>query len=244
MVELCVCVSTGAVQNRHTLKPRPLAKDSVFSFWTQAERSVPRFGAHHTNFTKGSLTPTRLPPSAGLSKSCTLDGQVFADRDVWKPEPCQICVCDSGTVMCDEVICEDTSDCPNPVIPHDECCAICPDDGNLPLWRDVTSHIHIHTPLAVQFLVSPHTALHLWTSPLRSDMVPTVVDTSPRWRKQTAACSPPASDAHFQKLLFRICSILHEFFIFRNDFYPLPPFSLSAGFQEPQVEVNIFTPFA
>ncbi|XP_033988842.1 collagen alpha-1(I) chain-like [Trematomus bernacchii] len=41
--------------------------------------------------------------------SCTLDGQVFADRDVWKPELCQICVCDSGTVMCDEVICEDTT---------------------------------------------------------------------------------------------------------------------------------------
>ncbi|KAK5885616.1 hypothetical protein CesoFtcFv8_019311 [Champsocephalus esox] len=61
--------------------------------------------------------------------SCTLDGQVFADRDVWKPEPCQICVCDSGTVMCDEVICEDTTDCPNPTIPHDECCPICLDDG-------------------------------------------------------------------------------------------------------------------
>ncbi|XP_028821097.1 collagen alpha-1(I) chain-like [Denticeps clupeoides] len=61
--------------------------------------------------------------------SCTLDGQVYQDRDVWKPEPCQICVCDSGTVMCDEVICEDTSDCPNPVVPHDECCPICPDDG-------------------------------------------------------------------------------------------------------------------
>ncbi|XP_029945124.1 collagen alpha-1(I) chain-like [Salarias fasciatus] len=49
--------------------------------------------------------------------SCTLDGQVFADRDVWKPEPCQICVCDSGTVMCDEVICEDTTDCPTPSSP-------------------------------------------------------------------------------------------------------------------------------
>ncbi|TRY64489.1 hypothetical protein DNTS_017158 [Danionella cerebrum] len=61
--------------------------------------------------------------------SCTLDGQVYNDRDVWKPEPCQICVCDSGTVMCDEVICEDTSECSNPVIPHDECCPVCPDDG-------------------------------------------------------------------------------------------------------------------
>ncbi|CAG5898222.1 unnamed protein product [Menidia menidia] len=63
------------------------------------------------------------------STICTMDGQVFADRDVWKPEPCQICVCDSGTVMCDQVICEDTADCPNPIVPHDECCAICPDDG-------------------------------------------------------------------------------------------------------------------
>lgn len=68
----------------------------------------------------------------GTGGSCTLDGQVYNDRDVWKPEPCQICVCDSGTVMCDEVICEDTTDCPNPVIPHDECCPVCPDDGTTP----------------------------------------------------------------------------------------------------------------
>lgn len=73
-----------------------------------------------------------LSPPSGTGGSCTLDGQVFADRDVWKPEPCQICVCDSGTVMCDEVICEDTTDCPNPIIPHDECCPICPDDGTAP----------------------------------------------------------------------------------------------------------------
>ncbi|TRY88617.1 hypothetical protein DNTS_028837, partial [Danionella cerebrum] len=59
--------------------------------------------------------------------SCTLDGQNYNDKDVWKPEPCQICVCDSGTVMCDEVICEDTSDCADPEIPDGECCPICPD---------------------------------------------------------------------------------------------------------------------
>ncbi|KAL3063525.1 hypothetical protein OYC64_003150 [Pagothenia borchgrevinki] len=60
--------------------------------------------------------------------SCTLDGKVFAYGEAWNPEPCQICVCGSGMVMCDEVICEDTTDCPNPIIPHDECCPICPDD--------------------------------------------------------------------------------------------------------------------
>ncbi|CDQ81638.1 unnamed protein product [Oncorhynchus mykiss] len=69
--------------------------------------------------------------------SCSLDGQQYNDKDVWKPEPCQICVCDSGTVMCDEVICEDTTDCADPIIPDGECCPICPDDseteGSLPL---------------------------------------------------------------------------------------------------------------
>ncbi|XP_034427371.1 collagen alpha-1(I) chain-like [Hippoglossus hippoglossus] len=61
--------------------------------------------------------------------NCALDGQLYNDKDVWKPEPCRICVCDSGTVMCDEVICEDTSDCADPIIPDGECCPICPDDG-------------------------------------------------------------------------------------------------------------------
>lgn len=63
----------------------------------------------------------------GTFGSCTLEGQLYNDKDVWKPEPCQICVCDSGTVMCDEVICEDTSECADPIIPEGECCPICPD---------------------------------------------------------------------------------------------------------------------
>lgn len=87
-----------------------------------------------------ALSHLRVTPS-GASGSCTLDGQVFADRDVWKPEPCQICVCDSGTVMCDEVICEDTTDCPNPIIPHDECCPICPDDGTLSSFLSLSSSL-------------------------------------------------------------------------------------------------------
>ncbi|KAI1230389.1 hypothetical protein IHE44_0010374 [Lamprotornis superbus] len=52
--------------------------------------------------------------------SCIQDGLTYNDKDVWKPEPCQICVCDSGNILCDEVICEDTSDCPNAEIPFGE----------------------------------------------------------------------------------------------------------------------------
>ncbi|XP_066193805.1 collagen alpha-1(II) chain-like [Sylvia atricapilla] len=62
-------------------------------------------------------------PEAG---SCLQDGHRYSDKDVWKPEPCQICVCDTGTVLCDEIICEDMRDCPNSEIPFGECCPICP----------------------------------------------------------------------------------------------------------------------
>lgn len=78
--------------------------------------------------------PSRLPlPSTVQTGSCIQDGLTYNDKDVWKPEPCQICVCDSGNILCDEVICEDTSDCPNAEIPFGECCPICPDtDGTAP----------------------------------------------------------------------------------------------------------------
>lgn len=104
--------------------------------------------------------PPHPPPSLGTGGSCTLDGHVFADRDVWKPEPCQICVCDSGTVMCDEVICEDTSDCPNPIIPHDECCPICPDDGSLHL-SFTSSHVSVLTCSFVPLLLISFLSLSL-----------------------------------------------------------------------------------
>ncbi|XP_073467210.1 uncharacterized protein [Aquarana catesbeiana] len=58
--------------------------------------------------------------------NCVQDGQRYSDKDVWKPEPCQICVCDTGTILCDEIICEETKDCSNAEIPFGECCPICP----------------------------------------------------------------------------------------------------------------------
>lgn len=75
------------------------------------------------------LHSAALSPPAGPFGSCTSDGQLYNDKDVWKPEPCQICICDNGQVLCDDVICEDTSDCADPIIPDGECCPICPDDG-------------------------------------------------------------------------------------------------------------------
>lgn len=95
-------------------------------------------------------------PPSGTGGSCTLNGQVFADRDVWKPEPCQLCVCDNGAVMCDEVICEDTTDCPNPFIPHDECCPICPNDGTAPPSPHLFSSVYLNQVFPL------HCILCLW----------------------------------------------------------------------------------
>lgn len=97
---------------------------------------------------------------SGTFGSCTLDGQLYNDKDVWKPEPCQICVCDSGTVMCDEVICEDTSDCADPIIPDGECCPICPDTDGTPPSSSSSSYYYYNSVVNFSF-VAPPSASHL-----------------------------------------------------------------------------------
>lgn len=65
-----------------------------------------------------------LPLGTEEAGSCLHDGQTYKDKDVWKPTTCSICVCDTGNVLCDDIICED-KDCLNPEVPFGECCPIC-----------------------------------------------------------------------------------------------------------------------
>lgn len=62
---------------------------------------------------------------AGDDLSCFEDGQVYTNRDVWKPEPCRICVCDSGTILCDDVQCDVVINCEKVITPEGECCPVC-----------------------------------------------------------------------------------------------------------------------
>lgn len=87
------------------------------------------------------LSPCWPPPEE--AGGCIQDGQLYNDKDVWKPEPCRICVCDSGAVLCDEIICEEIRECANPVIPSGECCPICPADASAPTG----CNLFIHTPI-------------------------------------------------------------------------------------------------
>lgn len=74
-----------------------------------------------------------IPPPLcvpGDDVSCTADGQVYTNRDIWKPEPCRICVCDNGQVLCDEIQCDELSNCEKTFIPDGECCPVCQTDSS------------------------------------------------------------------------------------------------------------------
>lgn len=57
--------------------------------------------------------------------SCSDDGKVYANNQIWNPEPCRVCICDMGTVVCEDVVCEDVGDCQTSETPEGECCPVC-----------------------------------------------------------------------------------------------------------------------
>lgn len=58
-------------------------------------------------------------------QNCTVDGLVHQHNDIWKPQPCSVCMCDNGVAVCDEVQCELLPNCQKLVIPEGECCPVC-----------------------------------------------------------------------------------------------------------------------
>lgn len=93
---------------------------------------------------KGSFLPlcddnrifsASLPSEANLplpvfpDGSCEQDGQIYTNNDIWKPTPCRICVCDKGNVLCDDIHCDDVTNCEKMYIPEGECCPVCQGDS-------------------------------------------------------------------------------------------------------------------
>uniref|UniRef100_A0A8D0AW66 VWFC domain-containing protein n=1 Tax=Sander lucioperca TaxID=283035 RepID=A0A8D0AW66_SANLU len=60
-----------------------------------------------------------------LQVTCTANGKAYSHHQTWSPEPCLICVCDTGTVECEEVVCEELSHCQTTEAPEGECCPVC-----------------------------------------------------------------------------------------------------------------------
>lgn len=118
---------------------------SLFFYSMMNNFAFPPTNCVWASFTLASCTEATL--------SCMQDGQRYSDKDVWKPEPCRICVCDTGTVLCDEIVCEELKDCPNPEIPFGECCPICAADQSPPIGRNLfISHFIINKLLHILML--------------------------------------------------------------------------------------------
>lgn len=79
------------------------------------------------------ISEKRLTSAAVLfhKDSCSEDGKVYPNNQIWSPEPCRVCICDMGTVFCEDVVCEDVGDCKTTEIPEGECCPVCTETGKL-----------------------------------------------------------------------------------------------------------------
>lgn len=58
-------------------------------------------------------------------QNCTVDGLVHQQNDIWKPQPCSMCMCDNGVAVCDEIQCKLLPNCQKLVVPEGECCPVC-----------------------------------------------------------------------------------------------------------------------
>lgn len=54
-----------------------------------------------------------------------MDGQVHHHDDIWKPEPCRVCICDNGVAMCEEVQCKLLTNCEKFITTEGACCPVC-----------------------------------------------------------------------------------------------------------------------
>ncbi|XP_022420305.1 extracellular matrix protein 2 isoform X2 [Delphinapterus leucas] len=62
----------------------------------------------------------------GKKGHCLANGMTMYNKAVWSPEPCTICLCSNGRVLCDETKCHPQM-CPQTVTPEGECCPVCSD---------------------------------------------------------------------------------------------------------------------
>lgn len=80
--------------------------------------------------------------------SCAEDGKVYSNNQIWNPEPCRVCICDLGTVVCEDVVCEDVGDCKTTGIPEGECCPVCVADAET---GKLECNLRMHPGCSVDF---------------------------------------------------------------------------------------------
>ena len=56
---------------------------------------------------------------------CTVDGERHQEDELWRPEPCRVCVCQGGVALCEEVQCKLLTSCEKVTTPEGACCPVC-----------------------------------------------------------------------------------------------------------------------
>ncbi|XP_048038629.1 extracellular matrix protein 2 [Megalobrama amblycephala] len=85
--------------------------------------------------------------TAGKTEHCVFRGITMYDKTVWSPKPCVNCLCSSGEVVCDQILCPALR-CQLKFQRIGECCPICIDpvvnvaeySGDSPLPNDLDEH--------------------------------------------------------------------------------------------------------
>ncbi|XP_067252550.1 extracellular matrix protein 2 [Chanodichthys erythropterus] len=90
---------------------------------------------------------TNYEVTAGKTEHCVFRGITMYDKTVWSPKPCVNCLCSSGEVVCDQILCPALR-CQLKFQRIGECCPICIDpvvdvaeySGDSPLPNDLDEH--------------------------------------------------------------------------------------------------------
>ncbi|XP_003421139.1 extracellular matrix protein 2 isoform X1 [Loxodonta africana] len=72
----------------------------------------------------------------GKKGHCLFKGMIMYNKAVWSPEPCTICLCSNGRLLCDETMCHPLT-CPKTFIPEGECCPVCSDTVSYSLFSGI-----------------------------------------------------------------------------------------------------------
>lgn len=102
---------------------------------------------------KGALFPSSDAAAGETKESCTVDGDVHQHNDIWKPEPCRVCVCDNGVTICDEVKCELLANCEKVITHEGECCPVC---GNFASASRRIGETHTHPCSLFTFMLKTY----------------------------------------------------------------------------------------
>ncbi|KAM6214611.1 LOW QUALITY PROTEIN: extracellular matrix protein 2 [Rhynchocyon petersi] len=107
------------VQQITTILPTPNVPAVMFHYSTEGKSES------FSSFLGEESSYNVLPGKRG---HCLVQGMIMYNRAVWSPEPCTVCLCSNGRVLCDGTTCHPHT-CPETFKAEGGCCPVCSDDA-------------------------------------------------------------------------------------------------------------------